>query len=267
MSIATSALARPRRGRLYIIVGAVLALLAFAAAAAIASLPFIQGSTTGTRVVVASHDIRARTVISASDLTFANFTPAPPQAVFAFKDATGKGARVDIPQGSPVTGNLIAPAGDILASSDTAYLPIPDGWVAVTVPTSEQEGVGGYIQNGDRIDMLATINTSVFGQSPGRAVVLTVFHDIPILRAGPAGTQSGNQTSGAVTSSLTVLMTACDSEFLYWLLNNAQLKYELISYKNYQDLPTQPYDKCPNVLAAKGVGPKDVDARWSFTAH
>lgn len=268
MSIATSALARPRRGRLYIIVGAVLALLAFATAAGIASLPLIQGSTTGVKVVVASHDIRARTVISASDLTLSNFNPAPPQSFSALKDVTGKGARVDIPAGSPVTANLIAQAGDILASSDIAYLPIPKGWVAVTIPTSEQEGVGGYVQNGDHINMLATINTSVFGQSPGRAVVLTVFHDVPVLRAGPAGSQSNSQSgTGVVTSSLTVLMTTCDSEFLFWLLNNAQLKYELASYTDYSALPTQPYAKCPSVDAAKGVGPKDVDVRWSFTAH
>jgi Flp pilus assembly protein CpaB len=268
MSIATSALSRPRRGRLYIVVGAVLAVLAFAAAALIASLPLIQGSTGGTRVVVASHDIRARTIIQATDLTLANFNPAPPLAFLAVKDVVHLSARVDIPQGAPLASNLVAPAGDLLASSDAAYLPIPDGWVAVTVPTSEQEGVGGYIQNGDRISMLATVNTSVFGQSPGRAVVLTVFHDVPVLRAGPAGSQSNSQpATGVVTSSLTVLMTACDSEFLFWLLNNAQMKYELESYQNYQSLPTQPYDKCPNVLAAKGVGPKDVEARWSFTTH
>ena len=268
MSIATSALARPRRGRLYILVGAALAVLAFGAAALIASLPLIQGSTGGVRVVVASHDIRARTVIQASDLTLANFSPAPPQAFLAVKDLVRQSARVDIPQGEPITANLVAPAGDILASSDIAYLPIPKGWIAVTIPTSEQEGVGGYVQNGDRINILATINTSVFGQSPGRAVVLTVFHDVPVLRAGPAGSQSSSQPAGGVvTSSLTVLMTTCDSEFLFWLLSNAQMKYELESFTDYQSLPTQPYDKCPSVSSAKGVGPKDVDVRWSFSTH
>src|SRR2546423_1863883 len=158
MSLASSALARPRRGRLYIIVGAVLALLAFATAAGIASLPFIQGSTTGIKIVVASHDIRARTVISASDLTFANFSPAPPQAFSAVRDPSGRGAGVDFPGGGPVTANWTAEGGAFLATSESPSLPIPGGWVAVTVPTSEQEGVGGYIQNGDRINMLATIN-------------------------------------------------------------------------------------------------------------
>ena len=269
MSLASSALARPRRGRLYILIGAVLAVLAFAAAALIASLPLIQGSSGGTKVVVASHDIRARTVIQASDLALANFNPAPPQSFLATRDLIRQSARVDIPVGAPITANLVAPAGDILASSDAAYLPIPKGWVAVTIPTSEQEGVGGYVQNGDRINILATINTSVFGQSPGRAVVLTVFHDIPVLRAGPAGSQSGSQTTsgGVVTSSLTVLMTTCDSEFLFWLLNNAQMKYELESFTDYQSLPTEPYGNCPSVTSAKGVGPKDIDVRWSFSTH
>lgn len=263
MSIATSALVRPRRGRLYIVVGAVLAVLAFATAAGIASLPYIQGSTSGTKVVVASHDIKARTVIQASDLTLASLNPAPPQAFSLIKDVTGKGARVDIPANSAVTANLVAASGDLLSSSDVAYLPIPKGWVAVTVPTSEQVGVGGYVQNGDRISMLATVNTSTFGQSPGKAVVLTVFRDVPVLRVGPAN--GPTSAGGAVTSSLTVLMTACDSEFLVWLLNNASMKYELESYTDYASFPTSPYEKCPNVSAATGVGPRDVDGRWHFT--
>ena len=264
MSIATSVLARPRRGRLYIVVGAVLAVLAFALAAGIASLPLIQGTTGGTRVVVASHDIKARTVITASDLTLASFSPAPPQAFTAVKDVAGRGARVDILSGQPVSANLVAPSGDLLSSSDVAYLPIPKGWVAVTVPTGEQVGVGGYVQVGDRITILGTINTSAFGQSPGRNVVLTVFRDVDVLRVGPA---NGGSTTGVVTSSLTVLMTGCDSEFLFWLLNNASLKYELESYTDYQGLPTQPDSKCPSVSSATGVGPKDIDNRWHFTTH
>jgi Flp pilus assembly protein CpaB len=246
------------------VVGAVLAVLAFALAAGIASLPLIQGSAGGTRVVVASHDIKARTVITASDLTFASFNPAPPQSFTVVKEVAGKGARVDILAGQPVTANLIAPSGDLLSSSDVAFLQIPKGWVAVTVPTGEQVGVGGYVQVGDRITILATINTSAFGQSPGRSVVLTVFKDVDVLRVGPA---NGSSTTGVVTSSLTVLMTACDSEFLYWLLNNASLKYELESYTDYQALPNQPDAKCPGVSSASGVGPKDVDGRWHFTQH
>src|SRR5207253_3525413 len=266
MSIATSVLSRPRRGRLYIVIGAVLAVIASATAAGIASLPLIQGNTAGTKVVVAAHDIKARTVIQASDLTLTNLTQPPPQAFATVKDVAGKGARVDIPAGMPISSNLVAPSGDLVSSSDVAYLPIPKGWVAVTVPTSEQVGVGGYVQVGDRITMLATINTQAFGQSPGRAVVLTVFRDIDVLRVGPSGTSSSGTPTGVV-SSLTVLMNGCDAEYLFWLLNNAAMKYELESYTDYQGLPTQPDGKCPSVSSTTGVGPKDVDARWHFTTH
>jgi len=264
VSLASSALTRPRRGRLYIVVGAVLAVLAFALAAGIASIPLFQGATGGTRIVVANHDLKARTVITASDLALASFSPAPPAAFTAIKDVAGKGARIDIPAGEPVTANEVAPSGDLLSTSDVAYLPIPKGWIAVTVPTGEQVGVGGYVQVGDRINMLATINTSVFGQSPARNVVLTVFRDVDVLRVGPA---SGSSTAGVVTSSLTVLMTNCDSEYLFWLLNNASMKYELESYTDYESVPTAPDAKCPNASAATGVGPKDIDGRWHFTTH
>src|SRR2546421_9523623 len=264
MSIGPSARTRPRRGRLYIVIGAVLAVLAFATAAGIASLPLIQGTTTGVKVVVASHDIQARTVIQDSDLTLASINPTPPQSFSAINRVTGKGARVDIPAGTPISANLVAPSGDLVSSSDVAYLPIPKGWVAVTVPTGEQVGVGGYVQVGDRITMLATMNTNAFGQSPGRNVVLTVFRDIDVLRVGPA---NSGTSAGVVTSSLTVLMTGCDSEYLFWLLNNASMKYELESYTDYQGLPTQPDTRCPSVSSASGVGPKDVDGRWHFTTH
>ncbi len=267
MSIATGALARRRGGRLYIIIGAVLALVAFATAAAIASFPYLQGSTSGTRVVVASHDIKARTLIEATDLTILAVNPAPPLSFTNLKDVIGKGARVDIPANSPITANLIASSSDLLSSSDIAYLPIPEGWIAVTIPTSEQVGVGGYVQVGDRITMLATINTSTFGQNPGANVVRTVFRDIDVLRVGPSSGGASGSTAAAVTSSLTVLMTACDSEYLFWLLNNATVKYELESYKDYGTVPTAADGSCPGVKAAGGVGPRDVDKRWQFTTH
>jgi Flp pilus assembly protein CpaB len=267
MSIATSALGRRRSGRLYIVIGAVLAVLAFLTATGIALLPSLQSSAGGTRVVVASHDIKARTLLQASDLTLASFSPAPPQAFTAVKDLSGKGARVDIPAGSPITANLVAASGDLLSTSDVAFLPIPEGWIAVTIPTGEQVGVGGYVQVGDRITMLATIDTGTFGQSPGASVVRTVFRDVDVLRVGPSSGGNSGTGAGAVTSSLTVLMTACDSEYLFWLLNNATMKYELESYTDYGSLPTAADSKCPNVSAAGGVGPRDVDNRWHFTTH
>ena len=261
MSVATES-ARPRRARLYIIVGAILAVLAFAAAAGLASFSLLQTNTVGIRVVVAKNDISARTKIQASDVELKIINPQPPQSFTQVNLVVGKGARVDIPAGSPVTANLITSAGDLLSSSEVAYLPIPSGYVAVTVPTSELVGVGGYPQVGDRITMLATINTSAFGASPPVPVVRTVFQNLDIIRVGPVTAQAAT----GVASSLTLLMTGCDAEYLFWLLDNSTMKYALESFSDYAATPTKPDPSCPNLSSAGGVGPKEVDKRWHFTS-
>jgi Flp pilus assembly protein CpaB len=255
---------RPRRGRLYIIVGVILAVLAFGTAAAVASLPLLSTSTTGIQVVVARNDIGARTRIQASDLELRTVSPKPPQSFTDIASVVGKGARVDIPGGSPVTANLITQTPDQLSAGDVTFLPIPSGYVALTVPTSEQVGVGGYVNVGDRLTVLATISSAVFGPGPARPVVRTVFKDLIVIRVGPAT----NAQAGAaqLTSSLTVLVTGCDAEYLFWLLNNAILKYELESFSDYGTTPTAPDPACPSIAAAGGVGPVEVNKKWKFTS-
>jgi Flp pilus assembly protein CpaB len=252
---------RSRRSRVYIIGGTILALVAFVAAAGVASVPYFFQSQSGTSVVVAKNGISARTKILASDLTLKVVNPLPPEYFTDVNAVAGKGARVDIPAGSPVTANLITTSSDLLSSTDTTFLPIPSGWLALTIPTSEQLGVGGYVQAGDRIAVLASINTATFGSSPGVVAVRTVFRDLYVIRVGPAS----QTTAATVTSSLTVIVTACDAEFMDWLLANADLKYELESYQNYGTVPTTADSKCPLLTSTTGVGPKDVDSRWHFS--
>ena len=266
VSIASPEAGRPRRGRLYIIVGAALAVVAFATAAGLASLPLLQSSATGAKIVVAKNAISARTKISASDLELGAYSPTPPQAFTSISAVAGKGARVDIPAGAPITANLISTAGDILSSSDVAFLPIPSGYVALTVPTGEQVGVGGYVQVGDRITVLATVNTAIFDASPQVPVVRTVFRDLDVIRVGPVASSASSASSPQLTSSLTVLTTPCDAEYLFWLLNNATLKYTLESFTDYATTPQQPDPSCPTLASAGGVGPKEVDRRWHFTS-
>jgi len=264
MGISGPGIGRPRRGRIYIVVGTILAVLAFGTAAAVASLPLLASTSGGTKVVVAKNTIAARTRIQTSDLELKSISPTPPESFTDLAAVAGKGARVDIPAGSAVTANLIAQTPDQLNSSDATVLPIPKGWVAVTVPTSEQVGVAGYVQVGDRITILATISTSAFGPGPNVPVVRTVFKDLNVIRVGPPAA-SGQSTSGQLTSSLTLLVTACDAEYLFWLLNNAILKYELESFSDYGATPTAPDPQCPNIEAAGGVGPAQVNKKWHFT--
>src|SRR3982075_1824284 len=263
MSIAGPDSGRSRRGRVYIVGGTILAVVAFLAAAGVASFPYLFQSQTGTSVVVARNGITARTKIQAGDLVLKVVNPAPPQSFTDVNAVAGKGARIDIPAGEAVTANMIATSSDLLSSTDVTYLPIPSGYVAVTIPTSEQLGVGGYVQVGDRIAVLASVNTSVFGATSGVTAVRTVFKDLQVIRVGPVNAAGAGPT---LTSSLTVVVTACDSEYIDWLLTNADLKYELKSFHDYGNAPTNPDSQCPKVASAAGVGPKQVDARWHFTS-
>ena len=266
MSISSVGIGRPRRARIYIVVGAILAVLAFGTAALLASLPLLGGTTTGTRVVVAKNTIPARTRIQASDLELRSVSPTPPQSFTDLAAVAGKGARVDIPAGLAVTANLITATPDQLNSSDATFLPIPSGYVAITVPTSEEVGVAGYVQVGDRITVLATISTAAFGVGPPRPVVRTVYRDLIVIMVGPASATE-QSASGQLTSSLTVLVTNCDAEYLYWLLNNAILKYDLESASDYGTMPTAADSKCPSLTSPSGVGPKQVDDKWHFTTN
>ena len=260
---ANAPIGRSRSSRLYVVIGTALALVAFLAAAALASAPYLfPASAAGTKVVVAKTNISARTRITSSEVELQAVNPLPPGSFTSAGSVTGKGARVDILAGEPITGNLIADAPDLLSGSEATYLPIPSGYVAVTIPTSEQTGVAGYIQAGDRIAILASVNTAVFGAVPPTLAVRTVFTDLVVIEVGPVAPTQG---TSAVGTSLTIEMTACDSEYLYWLLNNALLKYELESFKDYGTLPTSPDPNCPSVLKAGGVGPAEVDTRWKFT--
>ena len=65
----------------------------------------------------------------------------------------------------------------------------------MTVPTSEQVGVAGYVHVGDRISILATISTASFAPGAAKQVVRTVYHDLIVIRVGPATTVNAGRRS------------------------------------------------------------------------
>jgi hypothetical protein len=78
--------------------------------------------------------------------------------------------------------------------------------------------------------------------------------------------QTGATTTG-VTSSYTIEMTQCDSEYMTWFQQSSQTKYTLESYKDYLAAPpSSPDPSCPTVTTAGGVSAKQVEARYHFTS-
>ncbi|TMC82426.1 MAG: Flp pilus assembly protein CpaB [Chloroflexi bacterium] len=248
------------------IVGIALALLAFLIMFAF-GIVFASKSQTGTqlRVVVAGRDIQAREPITADMIAVSTFpaTAAPPKAFSRLADLSGFSAVVAIPKGQAITTNLVAANPDEIALGASSYLPIPKGYVALTLPNSEQQGVAGFIAQGDYINVLAEVNTSQFSSISPRSVARTVFTRVHVIRVGSQSVAPRQGPVQGIASSITVVMTLCDAQYMEWLIINATIKYVLIPYTDYGEAPADP--ACPTTSAPPTIGPQQVEARWGFT--
>jgi pilus assembly protein CpaB len=232
--------------RPFTILGIVLALLVIAAFVLVA----INASTGSTgpsqNVVVATQDLAPRIPIPAGSLEIKSLpTGGLPSTVFnKISDATGMIPLVTIVKGQAVSSNLVAKPGQTLGAQ-SEFLPIPSGYVALTIPTSEQQGVAGYVQPGDYISVIATVTTGA------KVATKTVFTNIHVIRVGEAST--GGTGSTATATSLTVVVTECQAEYITWFLTYASLKYVLESYQDYGTPNTAKDPNCQSVTDAKGV--------------
>jgi Flp pilus assembly protein CpaB len=289
-SQAPAARPRPGGGRLFIIVGLVVALLAGVGVYFLGGALNSGGGGGGggnTTVVIAKQNISLRHQITSADLTTVTGSGSY-LSINSYQhtsDVLNKIAEVGIKQGSIITSDMLATDLGLINTSNLspAYLPLASGYVALTVPTSEQQGVAGHITIGDYITVIASAQTTLFNSGPAggssspRAVTKTVFWNIRIIGIGPAliqvqpaaGASSANTappTTGGVSSSLTIEMTQCDAEYMVWFLNNTQLRYTLESVNDYlKSPPIQPDTACPTIQSAGGVSNKDIDAKFHFT--
>src|SRR5260370_39740953 len=99
---------------------------------------------------------------------------------------------VTIVSGQGIASNEVVRASQALGSQ-SEYLPIPSGFVALTIPTSEQQGVAGYIQPGDYISVIATVSAA------GKTASMTIFTNLHVIRVG---------TNSSSTSSAATILTA-----------------------------------------------------------
>ncbi len=291
MAVAPAA-ARPRPGggRLFIIVGVLLAVVAFGAVFFISSLGgggAIGGGPT-TTVVIAKQSIPLRHQITAADVEIAkasiNGNGSLANTYGATNEVQGLIAELNITKGAVITSDMLAKDISIVPEGAApAYLPLAKGYVAMTIPTGEQQGVAGHISVGDYITVLVSASLTSFSQTtgqqvgPARQVTKTVFWNLRIIGLGPAsagvqpasgtGTTGSTATTTGITSSLTVELTQCDAEYLVWFLANTQVRYTLESYKDYGTPPTDNGDSsCATIESAGGVTNKQVDARFHFSA-
>jgi Flp pilus assembly protein CpaB len=238
-------------------------------------------------VVVAKQAIPLRHTITDADLETAKVSGAFTSANNTYtntSDVKGLIAEIQVTKGSIITSDMLAKDVNLVpAGSRPAFLPLASGYVAMTIPTGEQQGVAGNISVGDYITVIASSNLQIFAsggssaQGLQKTVSKTVFTNVHVIGLGPASanvqpaggaaTVGGTQATSGVTSSLTIEMTQCDSEYFTWFLGNMTVRYTLQSFHDYlAQPPSAPDPTCPTVLSAQGVSGKQVDARYHFTA-
>jgi Flp pilus assembly protein CpaB len=278
---------RPGGGRLFIIVGLLLAVLAgagvFLLGGALGGGGGIGGGST-TTVVIAKQAIPQRHTITEADLDTMKVGGTLINTYTNKSDLIGLVSQIQIAKGVIVTSDMLGRDSSLVSGAAPAYLPLPKGWIAMTIPTGEQQGVAGNITVGDYITVISSANITVFNtggtQAPGppKVVSKTVFYNVRVIRVGPAtanvqpangATSVGGATgaTGGVSSSLTVELTQCDSEFMIWFLNNTTVRYTLESPQDFlAQPPSGPDASCPTLQTAQGVSQREVEARYHFTA-
>lgn len=255
--------------RLSLILGIALAVVAFLGIAGLGVYVTQQSNTGNTTVVVAARDIQPRESITADMVTTTTIPTSgvQPGAIFKISDLKHSAAAALILKGQQISKNLLFDESNLQTIAVGGYLPIPKGLVAVQIPTGEIQGVGGFPEAGDYINVIVNVSQSVFPQlntAPENRkhadVSKTVISGLKIISVGPAGKTNAQ----GVSSSLTVIMSQCDAEYWDWLQSNARVTYQLLSYKDYSPGPATPDATCPPT-SQKGVGPNQVDGRFGFT--
>lgn len=242
--------------RPFTLLGIGLALLVIAAFVLVALNSSAASAVPQQSVVVATKDLLPRIPIDRESLEVRNIpVPASYPKVYFDKVSQVQGMipLVTILAGQAVTSNAVAKPSQALGSQ-SEYLPIPSGFVALTIPTSEQQGVADYIQPDDYISVIATVSTS------GKVATKTIFTNLHVIRVGMEGASAGGS---ATATSLTVVITECQAEYMTWFLTYASLKYSLESYQDYLQPGTQIKDpSCPSVSSAQGVTLKQVQTAY-----
>ena len=209
-------------------------------------------------VVVAKQDLPPRLAIDAGSLEIRSIPVLAtyPKVYFSrIQDLQGMIPLVTIVAGEALTSSEVAKPNQALGAQ-SAYLPIPSGYVALTIPTSEQQGVAGYIQPDDYVSVIATVASGT------KVASRTIFTDLHVIKVGMQPSTSGGAATSSA-SSLTVIVTECQAEIITWFLTYASLKYTLESFHDYLQPGTQAKDPtCPSAAAAKGVTLQLIQAAY-----
>jgi pilus assembly protein CpaB len=152
----------------------------------------MRGTNRAQSVVVANEDIPAGTAISAESVRLVSFpTEAIPEGVF--DDASRVSGRIVVAplrRNEPVLEPKLAPVE--VTHGGIAALTGRDKR-AMAVRVDEVVAVAGFIQPGDRVDVLATLHTD---EEASRPITKIIVENVPVLATGERATDASKVAPG-----------------------------------------------------------------------
>lgn len=184
-------------------------------------------------VVVAAKDIPAGTKIAATDLLTKQL---PVQAVPKNYPSSVESIKGHIAKNTIQAEEIITESR--LAEENTAkglQVVIPPGQRAITVKVTEITGVGGFINPGDNVDILAT-----FKRSDGESFSKTILQNVLVIAVGEKILDPNTVSSPEpkIVSQITFALNPTDSEKLTLASETGQLHLILRPYGEKESLKT-----------------------------
>lgn len=224
------------------LVGAVL----FALAAAFLSVRTVQGFNETAQAVVAVKDIPAYTQVTRDDVRMADVPKAaiPADALTKLDAIVGRYLKSPVYKGDVIRSARIADvkgAGGLM-SARVSELGRPD-LRAFALPYTTENGVGGEIKPGDRVDIVASVKMDTANGQVGCGKI--VGRNVLVLTAQP-----GQQNSAG---TIIVALTPQQIEDIAFALTSGQVRFAL-----------NPYNSDEKASNTTGVTSQDWLAKYGF---
>jgi pilus assembly protein CpaB len=149
-----------------------------------------------------------------------------PDAFTSIQEVVGGTTKSEIISGEQIIKGRVITDG---VSSPLAYR-IPENMRAVTVPLNEISGVAGYIEVGDKVDVLVHYEFEVLNAEGNTTQktqeVFTQFQNLEVMEKGPYPVTAEEKQIG-VTTSITLLVTPAQAEVIVFANINGTIHMTL----------------------------------------
>lgn len=172
-------------------------------------------------IVVAVNTIPANVKVT-SDMVAIKSIPAEgvhPEAFTSVEKIVNGVSKVEIVKGEQILSNKIVTD----TNKATLTYKVPENMRAVSIPVTEVSGVAGYINPGDKIDILATYDNKDVNPV---SITYTQLQNIEVAAVGNAKLAEEDKKK-AVPASITVLVKPAQAEVLAFAISNGSLYLSL----------------------------------------